>query len=252
MAGVFIKKGMSISIPPGGLSVTMNDDGSFTSSLKLHVHFDVCPTWLTIALSHLDDAKARKEERLTAWSADDDDMKSDALEREFMASMQAITAAAVSIDAFYAVLKSKLEPEKNNQERSEKRRTARYAQVGEVIRRSFSLKPKVVAKLTENLKQIFEWRDRAVHPIGSAAEATYHPELQVGVEWRFAVYRYNNAHAVVERTLQMLNELMKNGKPANNSVLDYSKGLLVETKWLMELLVNAHGTPQGDDIKQVQ
>lgn len=44
MAGVFITRGMQLSIPAGGVEIPLGPDGP-APSLVLRVHFDVCPTW---------------------------------------------------------------------------------------------------------------------------------------------------------------------------------------------------------------
>src|SRR2546426_8136310 len=109
MAGVFISRGMTVAIPPGGLVISLDEAGNPVGNLNLHVHFDVCPTWLEIALRHLEEAKANRLLRIEAWKGTDEDAKAAALEREFEASMQAIMAAAIAIDAFYAVMQTKAE-----------------------------------------------------------------------------------------------------------------------------------------------
>jgi len=109
MAGVFISRGMTVVIPAGGLVISIGDDGKPTGSATLHVHFDVCPTWLELAIGHLRDAKAKKLARMSAWAGADEGAKAATLEAEFESSMEAIMSAAVAIDAFYAVIKTKVQ-----------------------------------------------------------------------------------------------------------------------------------------------
>jgi len=77
MVGVFISKGMAISIPAGGLKIAIDNQGKVTGHLTPHVRFDVRPTWVQLALRHLDDAKAKKDLRVAAWSGADESQKSD-------------------------------------------------------------------------------------------------------------------------------------------------------------------------------
>jgi hypothetical protein len=88
MSGVFISRGMTVAIPPGGLTLAIGDNGNVTGNLTLHVRFDVCPTWVQLALRHLDDANAKKALRVAAWAGAEEEYKAAALEREFEASMQ--------------------------------------------------------------------------------------------------------------------------------------------------------------------
>jgi hypothetical protein len=143
MAGVFITKGMSITIPIG------TDFAS--GSIAIQAHFDVCPTWLKLSLGHLRDAKKRRDDRQIAWQGNDDALKASTLEREFEASMQAIMSAAIGIDAFYAVVRDKAPsvPAK----RANGRGPSRSAQVSEAIKNAFQLKPKGFAILRDCAKK---------------------------------------------------------------------------------------------------
>ena len=67
----------------------------------------------------------------------------------------------------------------------------------EVLRRGFHLKPKGTKALRDNLKEIYRFRDMAVHPSGRIQAAMLHPDLDVGVEWRFVYFRAANARALV-------------------------------------------------------
>ena len=89
MPGVFISRGMTVAIPPGGLTIGVAAHGTATAWLVLHVMFDVCPTWTDLALRHLADAKTRRTARESAWTENVEDEKGASLERGFEASMQA-------------------------------------------------------------------------------------------------------------------------------------------------------------------
>jgi hypothetical protein len=157
MAGVFITRGMTITIPAGGLRISFGAEAA--EPVTLHVHFDVCPTWCELAMRHLEAAKAAAEVRKIAWQTAEDtpaanDAKAIALEKEFEASMQAVMAAAIAVDALYAVLQEHIEIPEELLKKWRDRRTARYSQVAEVIRRGFNLKRNGVRLLLENLKKI--------------------------------------------------------------------------------------------------
>ena len=66
-----------------------------------------------------------------------------------------------------------------------------------------------------------------MHPSGVPEEAILHPELNVGVEWRFVYFRAANAEDVVNAMTAILWDLVNQGKPANNQIADYAKGLRV-------------------------
>jgi hypothetical protein len=246
MSGVFISRGMTVAVPPGALTLTVGDDGKVTGNLVLHVRFDVCPTWIELALRHLDDAKAKQASREAAWSGTNEDQKAAALEREFEASMQAIMAAATAIDAFYAVIKTHVSIPRDVLSKWRTKRTARYSQITEVLRRGFGLKPKGVAALRQNLKEIYRLRDLAVHPSGKIQAAIPHPELGVGVEWRFAYFRAHNADLVVNAATWILWDLVNGGKPKEKEVRGYMDALRPK---LAALVPNVHPFSKYQGVK---
>jgi hypothetical protein len=216
---------MTVAIPPGGFTIGIGADGNATGNLVLHVRFDVCPTWTELALAHLNDAKQARAARQIAWTGTNEDEKASTLEREFETSMQAVMAAAIAIDAFYALIQAhvQLPPSLIAQWRT--KRTSRYTQVTEVLRRAFHLKPKGTAALRQNLKEIYRLRDLAVHPSGKIEAPILHPEINVGVEWRFAYFRAHNAEMVVNAATWILWDLAHGGKPKDQKIQEYMASL---------------------------
>jgi hypothetical protein len=239
MAGIFISRGMTIAVPPGGLTIGFGEDGNPTGNLTLHVRFDVCPTWIELALRHLEDAKARRTTREIAWAGTNEDEKASTLEREFESSMQAVMAAAIAIDAFYSLMQThvQLPPSLVTQWRT--KRTARYTQVTEVLRRAFHLNSKGAAVLRQNLKEIYRLRDLAVHPSGKIGAPILHSEINVGVEWRFAYFRAHNAELVVNAATWILWDLAHGGKPKDSNIQEYMAAL---RQRLTELFPSGHPT----------
>ena len=225
MAGIFISRGMTVAIPAGGLIIGIGDDGKATTSFTLHVRFDVCPTWIELALRHLADANEKRIARAEAWTGTNEELKAATLEREFEPSMQAIMAAAISIDAFYSLIQPQVQLPPRLVEGWRTKRTARYSQVTEVIRRAFGLKPKGTAALRQNLKEIFRLRDLAVNPSRKIEAPICHPEIDVGVEWRFEIFRAHNAELAVNAATGMLWDLAHNGKPKDSKIVKYMNSL---------------------------
>jgi hypothetical protein len=238
MAGIFISKGMTLTIPEGGLTIEIDDDGNITGgNVNLHLRYDVCSTWTKLSLQHLQQAKVKKSEREAVWAGTNEEKKGPVLEREFEASMQAIVSAAVAIDAFYSIIKTHivLPPEITEQWRTE--RTSRYKQVAEVLRQAFNLKPEGVAVLRHNLKEIYRMRDLAIHPSGKIEAPKLHPELNVGVEWRFACFRAHSAELIVNAATWILWTLAHDGKPNDSTIAEYMNGL---RQGIVELFPNGH------------
>lgn len=224
MPGIFISRGMSISIP--SFSIRIRENGQLHGDpITLHVRFDVCPTWIQVAKRHLDAALLARDHRNKVWRGEDEDAKAKALEAEFESSMQAIMAAAIAWDAVYAILREHVIIPPAMSEKWRSGRTARYTQVAEVIRRAFSLKSEGSALLRNNLKGLYSYRDMAVHPSGKIAAPLLHPELDVGVEWRFVYFRARNAEMAVFGAAAMLWELATNGRSKDAKVTEYQTSL---------------------------
>jgi hypothetical protein len=183
------------------------------------------PTWLELAARHLADAEQRRLARIAAWQSDDADARAATLEREFESSMQAMMAAAIALDSFYLALRDKTSIPKETIQTWREKRTARYKQVAEVLRRAFALRPRGSVVLRGNLNEIFKFRDLAVHPSGAATAPVLHPELQTGVEWRFAAFRAENARPLVQAARSIIDELVTKGRPTTPEIARYAEGL---------------------------
>lgn len=94
------------------------------------------------------------------------------------------------------------------------------------MRRAFALKPKGAALLRANLKALYTFRDMAVHPSGKIAAPLLHPELDVGMEWRFVYFRARNAEVAVLGAAGMLWDLATNGRSKEPKITEYQKTLL--------------------------
>ena len=141
--GVFIGKGMRVTIPAGGLSIGFDEQGNFTSSCRLHISIDLCPHWLLIAFAHICAADKMHGELLEASKADDPEAISSCLEQEFVSGMQAMMAAAIAIDAFYAAVREHAPVPSDLLENWRKNKTARAKQIFETFRRAFPIMRKV-------------------------------------------------------------------------------------------------------------
>lgn len=158
--------------------------------------------------------------------------------------MQAIVSAAVAWDALYAMVRDHAAIPPAMAERWRSGRTGRYTQVAEVVRRAFKLKAPGAAALRENLKEIFRCRDRAVHPSGKLEAAIHHPELNVGVEWRFVFFRARNAEFAVSVATAMLWDLAHGAKPQHAKVIEYQKALASK---LQAILPQGRPSPEPPD-----
>ena len=144
--------------------VAIGQDAEPASSLTSHVHFDVGPTWLELAIRHLSDAQVAQGARIETWKDADEHSKTGALEWEFGASIQAIMASSIAVDALFAVVQTRVHLPQSLIDEWRDERTPRPIQIAEVLGRAFSLEPKNVSSLRQTLAEIFRFRDLAVDP----------------------------------------------------------------------------------------
>ena len=225
MSGLSTPRAETVVIRAAGLIVATDPGAETASSPTSHVHFDVCPTWLELAIHHLSDAQVARGSRIETWKDADEPSRTGALEWEFGASLQAIMASAIAVDAFYAAVQSRVHLPQSLIDEWRDKDTPRYIQVSELMRRAFSLEPKHVSSLRQNLAEIFRFRDLAIDPSGEMNAQILHPELGVGFEWRFAYFRCENALLIVKATLRLIVELAGAGKPKDANLQTYIDAL---------------------------
>ncbi len=86
--------------------------------------------------------------------------------------------------------------------------------------------------MRQNLEEIFRFRDLAIDTSSKSAAAILHPELNVGVEWRFAYFRCENALLIVRATLRLISELVASGKPKDADIQGYIEALQAKVERL--------------------
>jgi len=207
------------------LVVTMGEDENPASDSVSNARFDVCPTWLELAIRHLSDAQVARGARIGTWDVADESAKTGVLKWEFEASIQAITASGIALDAFCAAVQARIHVPEGLIAEWQEKRTPRHVQMSEVLRRAFSLAPKHVTSVRQSLEEIFRFRDLAIDPSAKTNTRILHPELGIGVEWRFAYFRYQNAQLIVSATLRLIAELVAWSKPEEAELREYVDAL---------------------------
>lgn len=198
--GIHISRGVRLRIPTGGLLITTAQDNAPTMEVKaVELQLDTCVHWLEIALEHLANAKSAHE-ALCAAPASSPDLGS-LLDREFKASVQAAFSAATFFEALYAATVERNPPKHPVTPRNPEKRPTRYAVVTEQLRRSFGLKKQGTAHLRSVLREVYRFRDQAVHPSATFSEPVLHPDLHVGVERRFVMFCASNVQQLVRAAL---------------------------------------------------
>ncbi len=239
--GIFVTKGMKISIP--SFSISIGDNGELVSDpITLFMGLDMSPYWLEIAYQHLLATEAAHVDLMAAKEARDDEQIAAALQKEFVSGMQAIMASGVAIDAYYASVKDHIELPEDLMKAWRENGTARYKQIAEVLKRAFPMSQESAKHLRDILEQNLKFRDKAVHPKYGTTAPLLHIELNKVSDWRYAVFRFYNAKAIVGLTLSIIYQTAS--KPftdKHDRLRSYCEELIVNIDPILNVWVQRYG-----------
>lgn len=217
MVAPFIMKHLDLRFGPGS-RLAFGEDGNLVAEFNWRVQYDVCPTWLTLAIDHAKRATEHRIRRIEAWAGTSDELKAQTLLDEFQSSLQAVVAAATALEATYSAVLPLVQIPVMTRQSWQKNRTPRYAQVAEVLRRGFSLGNKHTKGIHANVREIYRLRDSAVHPTAELRPLVWHSEMKVPVEWQFDTYRARNTELIVAGVGQLLWQLSHHASIRNPRV----------------------------------
>jgi hypothetical protein len=239
--GIFLTKGMKVSIP--SFSISVSDDGKVSSDpVTLHTGLDMCPYWIGIAYEHLIDTELAHNELMAAKDGKEDAGIGTSLQKEFVSGMQTIMAAGVAIDAYYGSVKRHIEIPKDLTKTWREKGTGRHKQIAEVLRRAFPMSTESGKKLRDILKQNLTFRDRAVHPEYGTTAPQLHVELNKVTDWRYATFRFSNAKTIAGLTLSIIYQTASNPhKKKYPGLKKYCEELIVDLAPLLKKWTDRYG-----------
>ena len=243
--GIFITVGSRLSFPAGSISISIDDEGVVKSSITaIELSREMTPVWLELALEHLSQAGQDHATLLEALESDDDAAIASALEAELRSGMQAMIASATAVDALYASAKDRVSIPPSLTKRWRQNGTARWRQVAEVLRRAFLLKPGAfVDQMRTALREIYRFRDMAVHPSAKSAGVVLHPDLGQGTDWRFVAFSHASATVHVWLSLAFIFKLVSRDVPREAvAARDWRLGLLGQIKPLADRWETGYGS----------
>lgn len=241
-SGVFVTKDMLITIPP--FTIWINDDGSIANApVTLHTELDLCTCWLSIALFHLAESEKAHALLMEGKRTEDAEKIAVALREDFMAGMQTIMASVLSIDAYYASIKQHVVVPEKTRLAWRDNRTARYRQITEVFCMAFKISGEPAKNLRENLKQLFLYRDKAVHPVAGTNPPALHTELNKITDWRYSTFRNYNAKDVVKTVLSIVDQASNKGNAKNIELNNYCKIVIARIEPILNQWKNLYEIP---------
>jgi hypothetical protein len=237
--GVLISRGVSLSL--SNLSISIGPEGINGSDIEVKVSLDLTPYWLEIAAEHAKIATARHDDVLAAQRAGDSHAQSAAMEAECKASMLACAASAIALDALYSSVRDHVSIPDHVRTAWRKNRTPRHAQVSEVFRQAFAVSTTGAQLLKKNVRELFTWRDRAVHPPAEARQPTLYAELGVGAEWRFVAFSASNARLAVGAVLAIVGQLLAKPRKGRSKVAEFCKPALANVSPVLDIWEAEYG-----------
>ena len=143
--------------------------------------------------------------------------------------MQVFVSCGIALDALYDTLRPFARISEQDIEAWRNNKTSRAKQIGEIFRRTHKLNSQILKDFRRCIEHIIKYRDKAVHPSLELQNACERPDIHVGVDWKFAAYRFSNAESCMTNTINMIVYLHENGsgiKEVDNSLLNIVEALL--------------------------
>ncbi len=200
--GVLIFKGMRVGFLEGDLRIGFSEDGTIESKAILSTSFNVVPLWLRVAHDNLALARTAFQNIAAQWDDDPENQKT-LLIAELAPATQTIVACAIAYDALYAQLKPLAKVDNEEMAAWKKNKTSRAARISEVLRRVFRLNGEDYKQIKKVVTETIKLRDLAVHPSHELKNALNRPDVPVGLDWRFCVYRYENAATCYNNSVKL-------------------------------------------------
>jgi hypothetical protein len=242
--GVFITEGMGFRIPAGGLTLTA--DGQASLNL-VEVSLDTHPYWIRVAMRNEIDSQLAHDQLLLAIEAEDEANKAGLLLAEFEASMVAVTSAAFSVDAFYASVKERAPVDQSVQDAWLSNGTARHKQIAETLRLSFELGDDVFEQMRVQLRDLYRFRDWAVHPPAEFRQPQMHRDIGSGVEWRFVAFTAENARAATNAAVRIVVHTLRRPRAKHAGLKDWAPGQVKRMEPIVKEWLQRYPQPESDD-----
>jgi hypothetical protein len=236
MSGVLATKGMQLRIPAGGLVLRLDEP---PSPVIVEISTDTWDDWLSIAAEMTRAAEDAHDRLLDGLTEPEAAVHVAPLRDEYRAAIQAISATAIAVDAFYASVKNRAPIDREVEQAWRRNGTARYACIAETLQRAFEIKPRGLAQLRDFLEQLFRFRDWAVHPPADFRAPVAHPDIGSGVDWRFVAFSAANARQLLDATDKILGQLFELPRKRHERLVAW-------TASGPALLREAMRTPTGD------
>lgn len=238
---LFLTKGMTIDI--SSFEISIDETGKMSSKgPTIHTGLDMCPYWLEIAYDNLIETEKTHKKLEAALNEKNDSLIGELLQKEFVIGMQVVMAGCIAIDSYYASIKkfANIPEELLNKWRT--KRTARYTQISETLKRVFFIPQDTFQQIRELLKQSFKLRDMAVHPKHGTDVPALYPEINKITDWRYSAFRFANAKGVAGHSLSLILQTAQQKKDnKNQELIAYCDNLVKKIDPIYSKWTNKYG-----------
>lgn len=173
------------------------------------------PYWLSVAGFNYARAHEARDELQDAVRTQDIDSIRPPLREELAHTMTVVVALAAAFDNFYHMVSPKIPLPANviQSWKRNKRRKPHSSYVMEVLKHGFQLRQPHIQLIGPTLRELYTWRNWAIHPSADMQAVRHHPLLDAQVEWRFVAFSLENATALMDFSFQVLPFLLAKPKP---------------------------------------
>lgn len=214
---------MGFRIPAGALTISIGADGNAEMNVtKVEVSLDFWDHWLEIARQHAIEAVSLHRKMIAAHGNGADQETSDLFGRVLRASITCMGALGFSLDALYSSIKERVPEDLYRSVGSDN--TSRHEYVHETLKRSVRISNRQAKLQKEAIRQVFRFRDMAVHPSGGWAEPVLHPDIGVGVAEGYIRFGATNAVRGYAMTRRVTETVLSNVRPKYAELAEWAAG----------------------------
>jgi hypothetical protein len=222
--GINVPNGADFRIPAGSLRIELVDGEPTMSVGPVEIRTDLWPHWIEVAKAAL--SRARTANALNPGLGCGRDAEFQALlEQELQECLIACAAAAFALEAFaYSV--------QYHDSGAPIVAASTSGWMHQVFLRAFRMPNEQSRAVRSSLREVFKWRNRAVHPSAEFAEPITHPQFFAGMEPRYIWFRVENAETVVRFARDLIYSLLHQARPGVPGLTAWCEAMIGrETLW---------------------
>lgn len=212
--GIRVLPGTQLVIPAGGLKI---EKGSGETTICMKLRYDVAAHWLHISLMKTRCALQAEKAYLESGKTEIQHLVD-----EFNESIIVVVAVATFFDAIYAQCKSKSQSGVSSIQ-SKSKRPKRSASVAEEIKKTFKINQSTFGILRSFLIELYDLRDRAVHPGHKLMDPVIDGRVDQGVHPIFICFNARAAVCYTQRMISVLEILMEQSDSVSEPVIEWKK-----------------------------